>query len=138
MPAQPISIPATKIACQTPSIHLPIHLPIPRCYTIPFKFRSSSSSSAFVWRCICRLSARFHPPFPHAVKQRRYFVPNGVSCPQSNPLWDRSVLLLCSGELLLGAEGLVALLRKFLSKLLFSFENLRIISLKLNGNIPAS
>lgn len=37
------------------------------------------------------------------------FVPDGVVCPQSNPLWDWAVLLLRFGELLLGAEGLVGL-----------------------------
>jgi hypothetical protein len=38
-----------------------------------------------------------------------YAVPDGVTSPQSNPLGNGSVLLLSSGELLLGAEGLVAL-----------------------------
>jgi hypothetical protein len=37
-------------------------------------------------------------------------VPDGVTCPQSDPLRDRPVLLLSFGELLLRAEGLVALL----------------------------
>ena len=37
------------------------------------------------------------------------FVPDGVTGPQSNPLWDGSVLLLRTRKLLLGTEGLVAL-----------------------------
>ncbi len=37
-------------------------------------------------------------------------IPDGVTSPQSDPLRDRSVLLLGSCELLLRAEGLVALL----------------------------
>ena len=36
-------------------------------------------------------------------------VPDGVTSPQTDPLWDRSVLLLGSGELLLRAEGFVTL-----------------------------
>jgi hypothetical protein len=36
-------------------------------------------------------------------------VPDGVTSPQSDPLWNGSVLLLGSCELLLRAEGLVAL-----------------------------
>lgn len=35
--------------------------------------------------------------------------PDGIARPQSNPLWDGSVLLLRSRELLLRAEGFVAL-----------------------------
>lgn len=31
-------------------------------------------------------------------------IPDGVTSPQTDPLWDRSVLLLGSGKLLLGAE----------------------------------
>ena len=38
-------------------------------------------------------------------------IPDGVTGSQSDPLRDRSVLLLSSGELLLRAEGLVALCR---------------------------
>lgn len=36
-------------------------------------------------------------------------LPDGVTSSQSNPLWDRTILLLGSCELLLRAEGLVAL-----------------------------
>jgi hypothetical protein len=36
-------------------------------------------------------------------------IPDGISRPQSNPLWDWPVLLLCSGKLLLRAESFVAL-----------------------------
>jgi hypothetical protein len=39
-------------------------------------------------------------------------IPDGVTSPQSDPLRDRSVLLLGSRELLLRAEGLVALLNR--------------------------
>lgn len=31
-------------------------------------------------------------------------IPDGVTSPQTDPLWDGSVLLLGSGKLLLGAE----------------------------------
>jgi hypothetical protein len=31
-------------------------------------------------------------------------IPDGVTSPQTNPLWDGSVLLLGSGKLLLGTE----------------------------------
>ncbi len=34
-------------------------------------------------------------------------VPDCVSSPQSDPLWDWSILLLLSGQLLLDLEGLV-------------------------------
>lgn len=37
-------------------------------------------------------------------------LPDGVTSPQTNPLRDRTVLLLRSGKLLLGAERLMALL----------------------------
>lgn len=37
------------------------------------------------------------------------FIPDGVTSPQANPLGNGPVLLLCSGELLLGAERLVGL-----------------------------
>jgi hypothetical protein len=37
-------------------------------------------------------------------------LPDGVTGPQTNPLGDRTVLLLRFGKLLLGAERLVALL----------------------------
>ncbi|KAK2628534.1 hypothetical protein QTJ16_001637 [Diplocarpon rosae] len=43
------------------------------------------------------------------------FVPDGITSPQSDPLWDRSVLLLGSGELHLCAEGLVALRNTLIS-----------------------
>ena len=36
-------------------------------------------------------------------------VPDGVACPETDPLWDRSILLLRFRELLLRAEGFVAL-----------------------------
>ena len=45
-----------------------------------------------------------------AVKSHRCRnVPDGVACPQSDPLWDGPVLLLGPGELLFRAEGFVAL-----------------------------
>jgi len=39
----------------------------------------------------------------------RWFVPDGVTGPETDPLWDRTVLLLGLGQLLLGAERLVGL-----------------------------
>ena len=39
-------------------------------------------------------------------------IPDGVSGPETDPLWDGTVLLLRSRELLLRAEGLVALCGK--------------------------
>jgi hypothetical protein len=39
----------------------------------------------------------------------REVVPDGITGPETNPLRDGSVLLLCSGELDFCAEGLVAL-----------------------------
>jgi hypothetical protein len=39
-------------------------------------------------------------------------LPDGVASAQANPLGDRAVLALSLGKLLLGAEGLVALLGK--------------------------
>jgi hypothetical protein len=44
--------------------------------------------------------------------------PDGVSRPQTNPLRDRSILLLSSSELLLCAEGFVALWARYQSGLL--------------------
>ena len=40
----------------------------------------------------------------------RKVVPDGVARPEADPLGNRAVLLLSFGKLLLGAEGLVALL----------------------------
>jgi hypothetical protein len=39
--------------------------------------------------------------------------PDGVSRPQTDPLRDRSILLLSSSELLLCAEGFVALWARY-------------------------
>lgn len=40
---------------------------------------------------------------------RNFVVPDGVTSAKTNPLWDRSVLLLRLSELLLRSERLVAL-----------------------------
>lgn len=55
------------------------------------------------WSCCCSSSILSH------------LVPDGISRPQANPLRDGSVLLLGSRELLLGAEGFVALPQRKLS-----------------------
>lgn len=59
------------------------------------------------------LLARVHHHFvpPKGLNQRilLFVIPDGVASPQSDPLWNRAVLLLCFGELLLRSEGFVGL-----------------------------
>ena len=63
------------------------------------------------------LSSLFLHPLPSAalvaapkeslegsLEEEGEYVPDGVTSPQSNPLWNGSVLLLGSRKLLLGAE----------------------------------
>lgn len=50
-----------------------------------------------------------HPTTAPACVLEGSHVPYSVPSPQTNPLRDRPVLLLCLGELLLGAEGFVGL-----------------------------
>ena len=45
-------------------------------------------------------------------QRKRAYLLDGVTGPQTNPLGDRTVLLLGFGKLLLGAETLVALYKK--------------------------
>jgi hypothetical protein len=44
-------------------------------------------------------------------RQAGWYLPDGVTGPETNPLGDGTVLLLSFGKLLLGAETLVALYR---------------------------
>lgn len=63
--------------------------------------------------CICPfLSIPPGPTSMRDVQERRKEVclPDGVTGSQADPLRDRTVLLLGFGKLLLGAEGLLALL----------------------------
>ncbi len=46
---------------------------------------------------------------PLSLERLVQCLPDGVAGPQANPLWDRAVLLLRFGELLLRPEGLVGL-----------------------------
>lgn len=55
------------------------------------------------WLCQCRAGCMW------VCEGNWRCVPDGVTSPQSDPLWDRSVLLLGSRELHLRAEGLVGL-----------------------------
>lgn len=55
---------------------------------------------------------------PRYATPRRFFPPTENNLPdripgsQPNPLRDRTILFLCSGELLLGAEGFMGLVVK--------------------------
>lgn len=49
---------------------------------------------------------------PKKNQWKRVYLLDGVTGPQTNPLGDRTVLLLGFGKLLLGAETLVALYKK--------------------------
>jgi hypothetical protein len=58
---------------------------------------------------ICCHTIRTNIGSAHFPNSSEVAIPDGVARPQSDPLWDRSVLLLRFGELLLRSEGLVGL-----------------------------
>ena len=89
-----------------------VHIGLPLFFFISGLFLFLSFGSVFIYtqqRGVDRHVFRcFQNPFRHRWRSLVY-LPDGVSSSQTNPLGDRTVLLLRSRKLLLGAERFLAL-----------------------------
>lgn len=81
-----------------------------------FRCQCGSCASVASWRCSCIAVSKScilsnkKPGWQRSQSLRGQVVPDSVARPEADPLGNRAVLLLSFGKLLLGAEGLVALL----------------------------